>query len=492
MRNKMARDFCVECINQVLSDGTNSYIENPAIKFTEMAKNGDFDPLSEEEYTALLSEVKILAKLFNNRPRRAAGSILLDVLANAPRVSYKLKDDLADLFGRLLAGPGDEEIPPLSPETIQAIEDYVCEQTEEMLEDFEKRFDHIGEEMLRESLRMPPPKKIRDNITKKVIGQPEAVKAAAMIVYNHLSGRRTNAVFAGPSGCGKSEIWRTLSKEYPGLVRMIDFSRFAADGWRGSLHLRDIFNGVGSDDIRRRGLIVVLDEADKRLCEPAMGSGGTDYNVLLQNDLLKMMDGDVIEFGAEDRQPALSVDCSKVSVVMLGAFERLLGGKSQDAKRIGFGTAPRATAGGHKEISYDDLINGGMRREIAGRVNRIVALGPLSMDDYKSILMGPVLFDVRESFKRKVSIDPAAADALTGKAIGSGLGVRWMRSQVTNAVDDALFDEPEAEEYTVTMQDGKLLCRAQAGDEAALAKKSRRRRPKAQGNTPQTMQDSPA
>ena len=182
MRNKMARDFCVECINQVLSDGTNSYIENPAIKFTEMAKNGDFDPLSEEEYTALLSEVEILAKLFNNRPRRAAGSILLDVLTNAPRVSYKLKDDLADLFGRLLAGPGDEEIPPLSPETIQAIEDYVCEQTEEMLEDLEKRFDHIGEEMLRESLRMPPPKKIRDNITKKVICQPEAVKAAAMIV----------------------------------------------------------------------------------------------------------------------------------------------------------------------------------------------------------------------------------------------------------------------------------------------------------------------
>ena len=366
MRNKMARDFCVECINQVLSDGTNSYIENPAIKFTEMAKNGDFDPLSEEEYTALLSEVEILAKLFNNRPRRAAGSILLDVLTNAPRVSYKLKDDLADLFGRLLAGPGDEEIPPLSPETIQAIEDYVCEQTEEMLEDLEKRFDHIGEEMLRESLRMPPPKKIRDNITKKVIGQPEAVKAAAMIVYNHLSGRRTNAVFAGPSGCGKSEIWRTLSKEYPGLVRMIDFSRFAADGWRGSLHLRDIFNGVGSDDIRRRGLIVVLDEADKRLCEPAIGSGGTDYNVLLQNDLLKMMDGDVIEFGAEDRQPALSVDCSKVSVVMLGAFERLLAGKAKDAKRIGFSTAPKADAGGHKDISYHDLIHAGMRLEIAG------------------------------------------------------------------------------------------------------------------------------
>ena len=175
-----------------------------------------------------------------------------------------------------------------------------------------------------------------------------------------------------------------------------------------------------------------------------------------------MMDGDVIDFGEENKKNALSIDCSKVSVVMLGAFEKLLEGKSQNAKHIGFHTASWAVGRGHKEISFDDLINGGMRREIAGRINRIVALGPLSVDDYKSILMGPVLFDVQESFKRKVNIDSVAADALTGKAIESNLGVRWMRSQVTNAVDDALFDEPEAEEYTVTMQDGKLLCQAQA------------------------------
>ena len=47
----------------------------------------------------------------------------------------------------------------------------------------------------------------------------EAVKVAALITYNHLAGRRTNAVFAGPGGCGKSEIWRCLSCKYPGLVR---------------------------------------------------------------------------------------------------------------------------------------------------------------------------------------------------------------------------------------------------------------------------------
>ena len=174
--------------------------------------------------------------------------------------------------------------------------------------------------------------------------------------------------------------------------------------------------------VKQLGLIVVLDEADKILCEQAIGGGGTNYNALIQNNLLKMMDGDVIEFGVEDKQPALSVDCSKVSVIMLGAFEHLLAGKAQSAKHIGFGTAPKADAGGHKDISYDDLIHAGMRLEIAGRVNKIIALEQLSVDDYKSILKGPALSGLRKSTGCKISIDSAAGDALAEQAIESGLG----------------------------------------------------------------------
>lgn len=471
MRKKIAHDFCSECINQVLSSGTSSYIENPAIRFTEKAKNGDFDTLTEDEYRALLDEVEILAKLFHNRPRRDAGTILLDVLTNAPRASGKLKDDLTNLFSLLLAGPDDEEMEPLSAETIKAIDGYVCEQTEEMLDDFEERFDEIDGEMVRESFETLPPKKIRDNITKKVVGQPEAVKAAAMIVYNHLAGRRTNAVFTGPSGCGKSEIWRTLSKEYPGLVRIVDFSRFASEGWAGSLHVRDIFEGMDRESFQQYGLIAVLDEADKILCERAVGSSGTDHHALLQNDLLKIMDGDVVEFGEEGKRDPLSVDCSKVSVVMLGAFERLLEGKTRDAKYIGFGSdeAPKAGAGNHKDISYNDLIHAGMRREIAGRVNKIVALNPISVEDYRAILKGPVLDGLRESTGCKISIDGAAAGLLAERALASGLGVRWVCSEILNAIDDALFDTPNAKEWSVTLRDGRLRCRARGSRKAVPA-----------------------
>lgn len=288
------------------------------------------------------------------------------------------------------------------------------------------------------------PAEIRNMIAHRVLGQPEAARAAALIVHNHLAGRRTNAVLAGPSGCGKSEIWRMLAREYPGLVRIVDFSRFASEGWAGSLHVRDIFEGMDREVFARYGMIAVLDEADKILCERAVGSGGTDHHVLLQNDLLKIMDGDVVEFGEEGKRNPLSVDCSRVSVVMLGAFEKLREGQARAPRRIGFDQAPPSPEEKPGSIGYEDLISAGMRREIAGRVNRIVELDPLSADDYEAILRGPVLDGVRETVGCKVSIDGATAGVLAERAAASGLGVRWMRSAVLNAIDDMLFDEPDA------------------------------------------------
>lgn len=447
MRKETVSALCAQCIDRIQRYGTRACIENIAVTFTQNAKNGAYDDLSDAEYKALLAEVEELAGLWDERPSRTARDILTGILAGAHGISPDQRDGLADAFASLLAapaepgGPSGSDDDPFGPNALGPDKD---------------PFGFGGEPFA--SRR---PAEIRDAVARRVLGQPEAVKAAALIVYNQLSGRRTNAVFAGPSGCGKSEIWRTLSDEYPGMVRMMDFSRFAADGWRGSLHVRDIFDGIDPDDIRRNGLIVVLDEADKIVCEHAVGAGGTDHHALLQNNLLKIMDGDVIEFGDdENKKAALAVDCSKVSVVMLGAFERLMDGKVRDAKRIGFGSAPGAAAGTHRDISYQDLIRAGMRREIAGRVNRIVALGPLSVDDYKSILTGPVLAGIQKTLGCEVDIDRSAAGALAEQAISSGLGVRWMRSAVQNAIDDAMFDAPGAKAWSVTLRDGILRCRA--------------------------------
>ena len=115
----------------------------------------------------------------------------------------------------------------------------------------------------------------------------------------------------------------------------------------------------------------------------------------------------------------MAVDCSHVSVVMLGAFERLLEDKVQGSKHIGFGSgaADAGAAGKHRNISHEDLIRAGMRREVAGRTNKIVRLEPLSVEDYKAILMGPVLSGAEDAVQCRISLDAAAAGALAETAI---------------------------------------------------------------------------
>ena len=104
---------------------------------------------------------------------------------------------------------------------------------------------------------------------------------------------------------------------------------------------------------------------------------------------------------------------------------------------------------------HDNLISAGMRREIAGRVNKIVALNPLSVDGYRAILTVPVLDGVEKSIDCKVTVDRSAANALAAETISSGLGVRWMRSALMNAIAESMFDMPDAPEYRITARPGE-------------------------------------
>lgn len=90
-----------------------------------------------------------------------------------------------------------------------------------------------------------------------------------------------------------------------------------------------------------------------------------------------------------------------------------------------------------------------MRREIAGRINRIVLLHSLSVSDYRALLTGPIMEELQSMGHCRIRIDDHSADLLSKEASESKLGARWMRSQIMNALDDLMFDDPTANEYTV-------------------------------------------
>lgn len=119
-----------------------------------------------------------------------------------------------------------------------------------------------------------------------------------MLVYNHLQGHRRNMLVAGPTGCGKTEIWRTLQKKFS-FIKIINGPQLSCDGWKGSYHVKDIF--LEEKPQMREHMIVVVDEADK-LFEPMVGSGGTDFSRSIQNEFLKLIDGDQVTFVNEDNR----------------------------------------------------------------------------------------------------------------------------------------------------------------------------------------------
>lgn len=279
-----------------------------------------------------------------------------------------------------------------------------------------------------------------------IIGQDAAVKAAALTVYNHYEGRPSISLFMGPTGSGKTEIWRALQREYgPDNIVLHDASTLSAEGWKGSNKISTLFRSMQAG--RREQVILVLDEIDKVIA-PMYGAHDTNYSDLIQNQLLRLCDHDPLFFGGDDgRMPALSVDCAQVSVVMLGAFERLAQSKAQDAQPLGFGR-PKAESACRETppITLDDLIAFGLRAELAGRIDRIVQLDPLDIPALVQIGQAE-LERLSQQMGRPVTAMPELLIMLSRVAQRRGLGARWLRARLRDLLDQQIYDSPQADAY---------------------------------------------
>ena len=280
-----------------------------------------------------------------------------------------------------------------------------------------------------------------------IVGQENAVRAASIITYNHFEGRSSVSLFVGPSGCGKTEIWRAIQREYGSSnIAIHDAATLTAEVWKGGTKISTIFRAIPSEN--RSRIILVLDEIDK-LLEPQYASGGSNVSDLMQNQLLRMCDHDTLFFGDGDGGKSIKVDCSQVSVVMLGAFSRLLEGKSKRSGSIGFGVALRHTCDySNTEITEEDLIEYGMRAELAGRINRIVSLEPLNADQITRI-GDEEIYRLMHKLQHPIEMEPSLMSALAQKAYNKRLGARWLKSQINNMLDDLIYEDPLAEEYRI-------------------------------------------
>ncbi len=432
MLREKALDFWKTYIGLMTKGGVDVPMTNPAVTFTADAKAGEYDDISDEEYYELLDFTEELASFWKKNREATAGAVLLEALVNTD-LSLSETDKLAQILAEASERKTYKYIKP-EPE-------------------FEKAFDKTPFD---EGEVDWTPQLIYEYLNEHVYRQENAKKAAAIMLYNHLKGRRRNMILAGPTGCGKTEIWRTLQKRFS-FIKIVNGPQIACDGWKGSYHMKDIF--VEEPAEKAKKMLVVIDEADK-LFEPSIGAAGVDYARKIQNEFLKIMDGDKVEFVSEGNDAKkTTVDCSNVSFVFCGSFETLLQNREDKPATIGFfqNTASDEEA---ESIAIEDLVEyGNVRREIAGRIQQIVALNALTVDDFEHILnsrkqMSPIR-QLEKLYMVNLSVDDKTKRILAEKAATKNLVCRYMLSQIQSMLDEKMFDDPDCRNFKLSLVEEK-------------------------------------
>ena len=433
MKYDTAYDFFTSYLKLANRDKAHINMPNPAVSFTAEAYMGKFDAIPDLEYESRLDDTKEISSFWDCQRSQEAGYILLNAIARTD-----LCDSHIDSIAEILADAA-------------TITDYVAEK------------EACGEDAFQPGSNLPPayglknpassPHEIYGYLNKNIYGQEAAKRAVSMLMYHHLHGNSRNIVMAGKSGSGKTEIWRVLSKRYD-FIRIINGPQLSCDGWKGSFHLKDIFWDEPKEMAEH--LVIVIDEADK-MFEPAIASGGTDVAKMIQNQLLKLMDGDTLTFVSDnnnDKSKKITVDCSGVSVVLCGSFETMLQTKADSSSSIGFLQSEKKESR-VTECNEKDLIKyGNVRREIAGRISQIVTLDALTATDFEAIMeseMSPIR-KIEKTHKVSLSVDKDSRKKLAADAAESGLGCRFLRSKLQSMLDGQMFDEPEAKEFSLSYE----------------------------------------
>ena len=226
------------------------------------------------------------------------------------------------------------------------------------------------------------PHLIKDYLDTYIIKQDRAKKILAVAVYNHYKRmkygyestgedteiEKSNVIMLGPSGCGKTALLSHLSKLLDVPFAVTDASSLTEAGFVGAdveVAVRNLYYAADKDVERAEHGIIYLDEFDKIARKSGANNSITadPGHEGVQQALLKMLEGSVVEFTARGQRkhpeaPTIKVDTKNILFIVGGAF---VGIEKTIAKRLrkgnvamGFGAEVR---GKDLEKEFDHLIH---------------------------------------------------------------------------------------------------------------------------------------
>ena len=295
---------------------------------------------------------------------------------------------------------------------------------------------------------------LEDVLSKRIIGQEEAIKAVSAAVRRsrvQISPRRRPAsfIFVGPTGTGKTELVRVLSEElFDATETMIrlDMSEFM-EKHSVSKIIGSPPGYVGYDEagqltekVRRRPYSVLLfDEIEK--AHPDV------MNIVLQ----------ILDEGRITDAHGRTVNFENTVIVMTSNA-----GSERREGSLGFAK----TAGDISREKAMKALTEFLRPEFLSRIDEVVIFKPLTVEDYRDIA-GLMLSEYVGSLKEKgiaFKYDDAACEELAKKSFGGKSGARDLRNAIRREVEDKiaamLVERGGISAVGVTAKEGGLLVEA--------------------------------
>ena len=322
------------------------------------------------------------------------------------------------------------------------------------------------------------PKKIFEELSKKVVGQEYAKKVLSVALYNHYKRiklkntniDKTNILMLGPTGSGKTLLAKTMAEILDVPFVIADATVYTEAGYVGedveNILLKLLQKSDFDKELAERG-IVFIDEIDKIARKSENPSITRDVSGEgVQNSLLKIIEGNIINIpphGGRKHpyQEYISFDTTNVLFICAGAFETL---DKIELAKIGFNqTLDKKMA--NDEI-VDVLIKAGMIPELLGRLPVIVKLDKLEQEDLLKILTGPenaIIKQYQELLKYdniSLEFSKEALNKIASLAIKQTTGARSLKRIIENTMLDIMFNiekQKETQKIEITDQMIKVI-----------------------------------